>query len=409
MKERIDGREAWGVTIASMIIASLAFGAPYVVIVALKPIAADFGGYRSIPSAAASLVMLGTGVGGLPMSWLAERIGVRSVVAIGGLMVCAGLVLSSRASDGATWLLYLGHGLLVGLIGNAAIQSPLYVYVTRWFDRRRGTALALIASGQYIAGACWPPVFQRAIDAYGWRQTMVGFGVLVGTIVVVLALVFLKPAPEVTTAMVQTSSGGERGKVLGLPRNTAFALLATAAFLCCVPMAMPSSHLIALCGDLGVSPAKSAAMLTLLLVCAFVSRQMWGWISDRVGGLTTVCAGSLAQAMAITGFIATQDETGLLAVSAAFGFGFSGLIPAYVLTSRQLFPAREASWRIPTLILTGMSGMATGSWLAGVLYDFFGFYTPAFAMGLAFNLANLVIVISLLMLWRQSQARLVLS
>jgi MFS family permease len=391
-----------------MIIASLAFGAPYVVIVALKPIAADFGGYRSIPSAAASLAMLGTGVGGLPMSWLAERVGVRSVVAIGGLMVCAGLVLSSRASGGEAWALYLGHGLLVGLVGNAAIQSPLYVYVTRWFDRRRGTALALIASGQYIAGACWPPLFQRAIDEYGWRQTMVGFGVLVGAIVVVLALVFLRPAPEVTTTTAQAPSGGESGKVLGLPRNTAFALLATAAFLCCVPMAMPSSHLIALCGDLGVTPAKSAAMLTVLLVCAFVSRQFWGWISDRIGGLTTVCVGSLAQAMAITGFIATQDETGLLAASAAFGFGFSGLIPAYVLTSRQLFPAREASWRIPTLILTGMSGMAVGSWLAGLLYDFFGFYAPAFAMGLAFNLANLAIVASLLVLWRQSHARLVL-
>ena len=196
--------------------------------------------------------------------------------------------------------------------------------------------------------------------------------------------------------------------MFGLPPNTAFTLLATAAFLCCVPMAMPSSHLIALCGDLGVAPAKSAAMLTVLLVCAFVSRQMWGWISDRIGGLMTVCAGSLAQAMAITGFITTQDEMGLLAVSAAFGLGFSGLIPAYVLTSRQLFPAREASWRIPTLILTGMSGMALGSWLAGVLYDFFGFYAPAFAMGLAFNVANLVIVVSLLMLWRQSRARLVL-
>jgi len=391
-----------------MIIASLAFGAPYVVIVALKPIAADFGGYRSVPSAAASLAMLGTGVGGLLMSWLAERIGVRPVVAMGGLMVCAGLLLSSRASDGQTWFLYLGHGLLVGLIGNAAIQAPLYVYVTRWFDRRRGTALALIASGQYVAGACWPPLFQRAIDEYGWRQTMVGFGLLVGPIVVVAALGFLRPAPEVTTTTGHASCGEESGKVLGLPRNTAFALLATAAFLCCVPMAMPSSHLIALCGDLGVAPAKSAAMLTVLLVCAFVSRQMWGWISDRIGGLTTVCVGSLAQAMAITGFIATQDEMGLLAVSAAFGFGFSGLIPAYVLTSRQLFPAREASWRIPTLILTGMSGMAVGSWLAGAIYDFFGFYAPAFAMGLAFNLANLAIVTSLWMLWRQSQARLVL-
>ena len=242
--------------------------------------------------------MLGTGVGGLLMSWLAECLGVRPCD-VGGLMVCAGLVLSSSGSSGEAWQLYVGHGLLVGLIGNAAIHAPLYVYVTRWFERRRGTALALIASGQYVAGASWPPLFERAIAAYGWRQTMVGFGVLVAALVVPLAIVFLRPAPEARTTEANTSSGGESGKVFGLQPNTAFALLAGAAFLCCVPMAMPSSHLIALCGDVGLSPAKGAAMLTVLLVCAFVSRQVWGWISDRVGGLTTVLAGSLAQATAV--------------------------------------------------------------------------------------------------------------
>jgi MFS family permease len=406
LEERIDSREAWRVTIASTVIASVALGSPYIVVVALKPIAADFGGLRSIPSAAASFAMLGTGVGGLLMSWLAERLGVRAVVVIGGLMVCAGLVLSSSGQAGeAVWQLYVGHGLLIGLIGNAAIHAPLFVYITRWFERRRGTALALIASGQHLAGACWPPLFERAIALYGWRQTMVGFGVLVAVVVVSLACLFLRPPPEARASEARAEPGVEAGKVLGLPPNAAFALLAAGAFLCCVPMAMPTSHLIALCGDVGLAPAKGAAMLTVLLACAFISRQIWGWISDRIGGLMTVLAASLAQATAITGFIATQDEMGLLAVAAAFGLGFSGLIPAYMLTARQLFAASEASWRIPTLILTGMSGMAVGSWLGGALYDYFGFYAPAFATGLAFNLANLAVIASLLLLGRQSQAR----
>jgi MFS family permease len=234
---------------------------------------------------------------------------------------------------------------------------------------------------------------------------MVGFGCLVAALVTLLALGFLSPAPETSHPQRRTPSGGDDGKVLGLQPNSAFALLATASFLCCVPMAMPSSHLIALCGDAGLSPATGAGMLSVLLVCAFVSRQIWGWISDRIGGLTTVLVGSLAQATAITGFIATQDELGLLTVSAAFGLGFSGLIPAYMLTARQLFPAHQASWRIPTLILTGMSGMAAGSWLAGLLYDYFSFYAPAFAMGFAFNLANLTIIASLLLRQRRSQPR----
>ena len=129
--------------------------------------------------------------------------------------------------------------------------------------------------------------------------------------------------------------------VLGLPPNVAFSLLAGAAFLCCVPMAMPASHLIALCGDLGMAPARGALMLSLLLTCAFISRQFWGWLSDRIGGLKTLVIGSLAQAAATAGFVFTQDEAGLFAVAAAFGLGFAGLIPAYILTARQLFPAQR--------------------------------------------------------------------
>jgi MFS family permease len=384
----------------------VALGAPYVTIVALKAIAADFGGYRSTPSAAASLAMLGTGVGGLGMGWLAERIGVKRVVCLGACMVSAGLVLSSF---GEVWQLYVGHGLLIGLLGNGAINAPLYVYVTRWFEQRRGAALALLSGGQYVAGASLPPLFERAIAIYGWRQTMFSYGLVVAALVVPLALFFLQPAPETVRAGDASQTGQQRAKVLGLPSNAAFALLAGAAFLCCVPMAMPASHLIALCGDLGFAPGRGPVMLTVLLVCAFLSRQFWGWITDRVGGLKTVLVGSLTQATAISGFIFTQNEMGLLAVAAAFGLGFSGLIPAYIVAIRQLFPAHEASWRIPTLLLTGMSGMAAGSWLAGRLYDYFGFYAPAFATGLAFNLVNASLIAGLLLLWRRSQARLAFS
>src|SRR5262245_31246451 len=169
----------------------MALGAPYVTI------AAHFGGYRSTPSAAASLAMLGAGVGGLAMGWLAERIGVRAVVSFGAVMVCAGLGLSSL---GEVWQLYLGHGLLIGLLGNGAINAPLYVYVTRWFEQRRGAALALLSGGQYVAGASLPPLFERAIAAYGWRQTMFSYGLIVVAVVVPLALMFLQPAPETAKA-----------------------------------------------------------------------------------------------------------------------------------------------------------------------------------------------------------------
>jgi MFS family permease len=406
VSSRIDSREAWQITVAALVIASVCFGAPLVVTVALTPVAADLGGYRAIPSAALSLSMVGTGIGGLAMAWLGERVGFRPVVILGAAMVCTGLVLST---GGQAWQLYVGHGLFVGLLGNAAIHAPLYVYISRWFDARRGSALALIASGQYVAGAAWPPLFERAIAGYGWRQTMVGYGVLVVAVVVPLAAVFLRAAPELPEPKPGAAAAAGNATVLDLKPNAAFALLAAAVFLCCVPMAMPTSHLIAFCGDVGLTAAKGAAMLSILLVCAFLSRQFWGWISDRIGGLNMILVGSLAQVTAMLGFLLTQDEAGLFAVAAAFGLGFSGLIPAYMLAVRQLFPGREASWRIPIMVLSGMSGMAAGSWIAGVIYDYAGLYAPAFATGIAANLANLVIVAALVVRWRRVSARPVLA
>jgi MFS family permease len=197
--------------------------------------------------------------------------------------------------------------------------------------------------------------------------------------------------------------------VLGLNPNLVLALLAAAGFMCCVPMAMPQGHLVALCTDLGISAAHGAAMLSLLLATAFVSRQFWGWVADRVGGLRTVLAGSCCQAAALTALALTQDEAGLFIVSAVFGFGFSGIIPAYVLAIRELFPAAEASWRVPILLLCSGSGMAAGGWLAGVIYDHFGFYAPALATGIGFNLLNLALVGTLVLRQRGRPLRAALA
>jgi MFS family permease len=168
--------------------------------------------------------------------------------------------------------------------------------------------------------------------------------------------------------------------------------MCAAAVLCCIPMAMPQGHLVAFCSDLGISRSMSALMLSVLLGTAFLSRQVWGAISDRIGGLATVLIGSAWQAASMTAFLLTQNEAGLFVVAAAFGLGFSGIIPAYVLVVRELFPASEASWRIPTLLLFSGGGMAAGGWIAGLLYDHLGYYAPAFAVGIGANVLNLLMV-----------------
>jgi MFS family permease len=381
----IETRSSWIVASVSVALLSLSFGALWITAVGLKSIAADLGGARSAPSLANSLAWFGSSVGGIAMGRLADRFGIRWTVMFGAVSICIGLFISTL---GEAWQLYVGHGIFIGLLGNAGLNAPLYVYVSRWFDRRRGSALALISSGGYVAGTVWPPIFERAIAFVGWRTTMIVYGLFMVAMIVPLALLFLRTSPEVATGPTGDAAKATTPSVLGWPPNLVFATLALAAFLCCVTMSMPQAHLVAFCSDLGISATHGAAMLSLLLGAGFLSRQVWGAISDRVGALLTLLISSMLQAAAMTGFVLTQDEAGLFAVAGAFGIGFSGLVPAYVLAVREYFPAREAGWRVPTLLLLSGSGMATGTWLAGILYDHFGYYAPAFAAGVGFNLLN---------------------
>ena len=147
-------------------------------------------------------------------------------------------------------------------------------------------------------------------------------------------------------------------------------------------------------------------MLSVLTFAAFMARQFWGWVADRIGGLQTLLWASLVQATALTGFLLTKDQAALFAISAVFGVGLSGLLPAYVITVREYYPVEEANWRIPTVLFAGLLGMAVGGWGAGFLYDAFGDYLSSFAVGMAFNLLNLVVLLFLVARRRDPGTRL---
>lgn len=385
----VESKTSWAVASVALAILGMSFGAGWITAVALKDIASEVGGSRSVPALAGALAWLGSGIGGILMSRIAERIGTRSTVIFGSLMIGLGLTISTL---GPPWPLWIGHGLFIGLIGLGGINAPLYIYVSRWFDRRRGSALALISSGTYVAGAFWPPIFEQVIASYGWRQAMLWYTLAEIVVVAPLAAIYFRTPPELVLPAAASGASSNKARVLGWPPNAVFVLMCCAAILCCIPMAMPQGHLVAFCSDLGISRSMGALMLSVLLGTAFLSRQIWGVISDRIGGLATVLIGSAWQAASMTTFLLTQNEAGLFTVAAAFGLGFSGIIPAYVLAVRELFPASEASWRIPTLLLFSGGGMAAGSWLAGLLYDHLGNYAPAFAVGIGANILNVLII-----------------
>ncbi len=397
MDRGVDSVFSWRIAWITLAILSVSYGSPLIIVVGMKTMQEQLGTDRSVLALAGSLVWVGTGAGGIFMGWLADRIGIRTTVIIGACMISGGLALSSL---GSVWALYVGHGLMVGLLGNGGVYPPLLVYVSRWFSRRRGAAIALISSGQYVAGILWPALFERGIDTIGWQAVMLGYAAIV-LVLILPGTFFLQPAPIAplpphlapgTPAHLAARLAKEGRRVGGLHPNVAQALICVAGFCCCIPMSVPSAHIVAFCSDIGIKPTHGAAMLSVMLGSAFLARQAWGALADRIGGLKTVMTGSACQAVAIACFLLTQDEIGLFAISAAFGMGFSGIIPSYSVAIRELFPASEASWRIPLTLFTAMSGMAAGSWFAGAIYDHFAYYTPAFGISVAFNIANLAIV-----------------
>ncbi|MCX7367158.1 MAG: MFS transporter [Alphaproteobacteria bacterium] len=393
MKDLLDSRTAWITAWAALAVMSIGYGAPLVVVVAMKPIAGELVTARSGPSGAAALSYIGSAFGGILAGWLAGKFGVRSVVLLGAAMVALGLALS--ASGGLTEL-FVGHGLLIGLLGISCLFSPLMTYVSLWFVRRRGSAVALIASGQAVSGAIWPPLLQLGVDEIGWRWTMIWFAALIFVSVVVLALVFLRPPPVAApVAGAAPAASTTRETTLGLPPNLLQALLMVAVFCCCIPMAMPMNHVVAYCGDLGFASQSGAAMLSVLLGVAFFARQFWGWLADRIGGFQTLLFSSLVQITGLVGYLATQDQVALFVVSAIFGIGLSGLLPSYVIVVRECYTAQEANWRVPTVMFAGFLGMAGGGWLPGELFDRFSSYMPAFGTGLVLNLVNLAVLIFL--------------
>lgn len=398
----IETRASWVVAIAALAILSIAYGGPLLSAIALKPIAADLGTPRSAPALAAALAYIGAGLGGILMGWLSERIGIRAIVIFGATMIAAGMAISA---SGGLMALYIGHGVFMGLFGASCMFSPMMTYVSRWFDRRRGTAIALIASGQYISGVIWPGSFQFAVERVGWRQCMLLYAIVVAALVIPLAAIFLRRPPE-TPAFSAMHNGPPAGTpVAGLHPDLALAMFSVAIFSCCMTMSMPIQHMVAFCSDIGIAPAHGAAMLSVLLGSAFFARQFWGWLSDRIGGTQTILWCALAQAAAMSGFLLTQDEIGLFAVSAAFGLGFAGLIPAYVMAIRAHYPASEAGWRVPVVMFAGLLGMAGGGWSGGALYDHFGNYGPAFVTGLGFNFLNIFVMLPMVVRDRRVRPR----
>jgi MFS family permease len=290
----------------------------------------------------------------------------------------------------------LAHGVLIGLLGCSATFAPLVADTSLWFTRRRGIAVAICASGNYLAGAVWPPILQYSFDTVGWRATYVGTGIFCAASMLLLALALRRRPPALESSAQGAAARVFSPQPLGLSPNALMALLIIAGIACCVAMSMPQVHIVAYCGDLGYGAARGAEMLSLMLGFGIVSRLASGWICDHIGGLRTLLLGSALQGIALVMFLPFDGLVSLYVVSAMFGLFQGGIVPAYAIIVREYFPPREAGVRTGIVLMATLFGMAFGGWVSGAIFDLTGSYRAAFVNGIGWNLLNLAIAFWLL-------------
>ncbi len=378
-----DSRYAWTRLAASIALATIGGIGLWAGVVVLPFIQTEFGIDRAGASLPYTMTMIGFALGGVLMGKVADKFGIMVPMMFSSVMLAIGFVAAALAPN--YWSYIAASSCLIGLFGCATTFGPLVADVSLWFQKRRGIAVAIVASGNYLAGTIWPPILTRAIQSYGWRTSFIFIGITCVVLMLPLSLMLRRRSPTVDRISPVTSSKTTDGTLYTQ------GLLMLAGLACCVAMAMPQVHIIAYCGDLGFGPLAGAQMLSVMLGCGVVSRLASGFLADKIGGIGTLIIGSTLQCLALLFYIPFNGLTSLYLVTALFGLAQGGIVPSYALIVRDHFPAKEAGTRISLVLTMTVLGMALGGWLSGVIFDTTGSYKMAFMHGIVWNLLNMAI------------------
>lgn len=391
----LDSRQSWIRLGAIMALSTLGGAGMWSVVVALPFVQAEFGATRADASLPYTLTMVGFAAGGILMGRLSDRFGAMIPVMGASCVMGIGYILAGVAPS-LMWFALI-QGVLIGALGSSASFGPLMADASMWFLRRRGIAVALAASGNYLAGVVWPPLLTVLIGNWGWRVAHIVVGCIVLVTMPLIALM-LRARPPVAKVVppVAGAPPPRAERPLGMSKNTLTGVLGFAGIGCCIAMAMPQVHIVAYCGDLGYGVARGTEMLSLMLAFGIVSRIASGFIADRIGGLRTLLLGSLLQGAALVMYLGFDSLFSLYVISALFGLFQGGIVPSYAIIVREYFPAREAGTRLGIVLMATLAGMAIGGWVSGFIFDLTGSYAAAFLNGVAWNLVNVIIVTTLL-------------
>ncbi len=393
-----DGRYSFSRLGLALLISTLVGAGMWAIIVVMPQAQRDFGVDRAAASFPYTLMMCTLAFSTIALGRMTDRRGIFLPLAISGSSLGLGFVLAGYAPN---LTIFSAAHLLIG-VGAGTGFGPMMADISHWFVKRRGLAVVVVASGNYIAGTIWPLAMSFSMPLIGWRGTYAGMGVIVAATVLPLALAMRRRPPAAALDEAEAATAAARADV-GISTRTLLALLVLAGFSCCVAMSMPQVHLVAYCGDLGYGVARGAQMLSLMMALGIISRIGSGFVADAIGGPATLMIGSFMQGLALALYLYFDGLTSLFVVSGIFGLFQGGIVPMYAVICRDLLPPRQAGAAIGLVVSATIFGMAFGGYISGVIFDLTSSYRMAFLNGLLFNLFNFAIVAWLF--WRRQRGQ----
>ena len=390
-----DSRYSWTRLGLTLLIATVINAGMWAIIVIMPAVETEYGGSRAMASLPYTLTMIGFGTGNYVLGRAVDRFGITLSLLVACVLTALGYGLATLSNS----LIMLSLAQLLVGFASAIGFGPLIADISHWFVRRRGIAVALVASGNYLSGAIWPILLANVLQDSGWRAVYMVMAIITLVVVIPLAFALRRRLPEEAQVAAEQASV-LNAKSAGLSPRALQYLLGFAGIGCCVAMSMPQVHIVALCVGLGYGPAVGAQMLSLMLLGGVASRIVSGLLADRLGGVRTLLIGSILQCLALFLYLPAGGMVSLYLVSMIFGLSQGGIVPSYALIVREYMPAKEAGARVGFVMMATIMGMALGGWLSGVIYDVSGSYTLAFVNGIVWNGLNIAII-----LWLISRSR----
>ena len=297
------------------------------------------------------------------MGWLADRTSPRVPLLIAGVSIFAGGWL---AASGGEFALYAGYVIPLGFLGNAATFTPAMNNIQGWFDRRRSIAVSIISVGPAISGFVWPQIYRWLLPDVGWRQSLVIYGVIAGTLLFLCAF-YVRPAPVVHAP---ASARPRICRCLPMPSPVADgAPVGRRLLLLRAPWPCRSCTWWRSAVTSGFAAARGSEAISLILLTAVAATFAMGRLSDYIGPIKVSLLCAVIQIASLLGFVFVESLSGIYTLSVIHGIPYIAIVQGYALILRYLYGPAIAGWRLGVVMLFAMAGMAVGGWLGGAIFD----------------------------------------